>query len=76
MSVTVLERSAVSRPSPRRVASGDNQANLVYQTRCATCGGRAYALGGGTLWCFRCLQPFAAAGERYVPSYETRNVPA
>ena len=66
--ITVLDRH---QPQP-----GNKAVVPFYETRCATCGGRAYALGGGTLWCFRCLQPFAAAGERYVPSYETRNVPA
>ena len=70
MSVEVLEHSSVSRP---------NQANLVYQTRCATCGGRAFALGGGSLFCWVCLMPFVIAGQVFEAENgprHTRNVPA
>ena len=43
-----------------------------YNTRCVTCGGPAYALGGGSLWCLRCLQPFVDAGKGFQPSITVR----
>jgi hypothetical protein len=50
---------------PKRQISRDRN-GAAYITRCSTCDGPAYALGGGSLWCLRCLQPFVDAGERYV----------
>ena len=47
-----------------------------YETRCSACDEPAFALGGGSLWCLRCLEPLIARGEAYRPSIETRNVPA
>jgi len=71
VSVEVLAAPLKPRQQITKSMSG-----AVYNTRCVTCDSPAYALGGGSLWCLRCLKPFVQAGERYRPSIETRNVPA
>ena len=71
MSVEVL----AARPKPRQQIT-KSMSGAAYETRCSICDGPAYALGGCTLFCLSCLRPFVAAGERYRPSIETRNVPA
>ena len=43
-----------------------------YETICATCDGPAYALGGGSLWCLRCLEPLIARAEAFQPSIRVR----
>ena len=62
-------------PPKARQNYGDSAAT-PYETRCSACGAPAFALGGGSLWCLRCLAPLIARGEAYRPYVETRNVPA
>ena len=64
--IEVLAREPTPRPDRTR----------PYITHCVTCDGPAYALGGGSMWCLRCLRPFVAAGERFRSSIETRSAPA
>ena len=47
-------------------------AGAPYETHCVICGGPAYALGGGSLFCLRCLQPFVVAGEAFQASISVR----
>ena len=63
-------------PKPELIYPHLEVRQSVHETRCAVCDGPAYALGGGSLWCLRCLRPFIAVGERFRPSIETRKVPA
>ena len=67
VSVEVLAAPPKPRAQITRAMSGG-----AYETRCSACGGPAYALGGGSLWCARCLRPFMAAGERFQPSISVR----
>ena len=48
------------------------QNSMAIETRCATCDGPAYAIGGGSLWCLRCLKPFVDAGKGFQPSITVR----
>jgi len=50
---------------------GCQDANPI-ETICATCDGPAYALGGGSLWCLRCLEPLIARGEAFQPRITVR----
>jgi len=43
-----------------------------YETICSTCGGPAYALGGGSLWCLRCLEPLIVRGGAFQASIAVR----
>lgn len=39
-----------------------------YQTICGTCGGEALSYGGGSLWCWTCLEPLIRKGQAFKPS--------
>jgi len=67
VSVEVLAAPPKPRAQITRVRSG-----TAYETRCVTCDGPAYALGGGSLFCLRCLRPFMAAGERFQQRISVR----
>ena len=67
MSVEVL-----ARPPKRSVFQGASVG--PYETHCVTCGRAAYALGGGSLWCARCLQPFVNAGQAFQAELSLRRV--
>ena len=50
----------------------DQRRQGITRTICCTCGDKALALNGASLWCARCLRPFIAAGERFQPSISVR----
>jgi len=58
--------------TPLKPKQQGTKPGAVYITRSAFCGGPAFALGGGSLFCLRCLRPYIAAGERFQPSINVR----
>ena len=59
-------------PAPPKRSVFQGRSVGPYNTRRVTCDGPAYALGGGSLWCLRCLQPFVDAGKGFQPSITVR----
>lgn len=54
----------------RQEAGCDSHGNsmpLTYETRCALCSGRAFAIGGASLWCLSCLEPYIEKGLVFQP---------
>lgn len=46
----------------------------AHESICATCVGRAFALGGAILWCHGCLARYIEAGMAFVPSITVRRI--
>ncbi len=66
-------RVIASREDAGRYSGGDHR--QPGESRCGLCGRVAWALGGFSLWCLTCLQPFIDKGEDFHPVVTVRRRP-